>query len=264
MMRTTIYLKDLRDQRRGFIGWSIGVILTVGIMGAFWPFMKDMPDIAAFVETYPEAFRKLFQIEAMTSGAGFFNVELFSMMLPIIFLVFGISRGARLVAGEEEVGTLEALASVSVPRYRILLDKALALVTTVSGLGLVTFLATWVTSALFGMEVPTGEALISSAVMAFLGIEFGLIALAIGALTGHRGLALGTASALAVASYLLYVAGVFIEEVETWRILSPFQQALAGGPIGGGWRAVFLWMPMVGMLAAAASGWRFDRRDLSS
>jgi ABC-2 type transport system permease protein len=261
-MRMTIFLKDLRDLRNGFIGWSIGVFLTVGIMGAFWPFMRDMPDIAGFVEAYPEPLRELFQIEAMTSGTGYFNVELFSMMLPIIFLVFGISRGARLVAGEEEAGTLEVLASVSVPRLRILGEKALVLVTSLTALGVVTLLATSATSGLFGMDVPVGEALAASAAMALLGMEFGLIALAVGAFSGHRGLALGTASALATASYLLFVAGVFVEAVESWRVVSPFQQALEGGPIGGGWRAAFLLMPLVGALVTAASGRRFDRRDL--
>ena len=85
--------------------------------------------------------------------------------------------------------------------------------------------------------------------MAALGIEFGLVALAVGAFVGTRGAALGVGSALAVAAYLLYVAGVFVDWADTCRTLSPFQQALAGGPLGGGWRVSFLWMPAVGIVA---------------
>ena len=40
----------------------------------------------------------------MTSGLGFLNAELFSLMLPVLFLIYAIARGARLVAGEEEAG----------------------------------------------------------------------------------------------------------------------------------------------------------------
>ncbi len=261
-MRRSIFGKDLRDQVRGLAAWSIGVVVTVGIMGAFWPSMRDMAHIEPFLEAYPEQMRELFNIDAMTSGSGFLNVELFSIMLPIIFLVFGIARGARLIAGEEEAGTLEVLASLSVPRIRILAEKAAVLVVAVAGLGFVTLLSTVLTSAVFDMGVGLSEATAATAAMAAMGIEFGLVALAVGAFAGTRGVALGVASALAFAAYLLYVAGVFVDWAETWRMLSPFHQALAGGPIGGGWRLAFLWMPAVGIVAMLGVAHRFDRRDL--
>ncbi|MGF1668004.1 MAG: ABC transporter permease subunit [Acidimicrobiia bacterium] len=263
-MRRSIFGKDLRDQVPGLVGWSIGVVMTVGIMGAFWPSMRDMAHIEPFLEAYPEQMRDLFDIDAMTSGSGFLNVELFSIMLPIIFLVFGIARGARSVAGEEEDGTLEMLASLSVPRVRILVEKAAVLVVAVATLGAVTLASTVATSALFDMGVPLAEAAAATAAMVAMGVEFGLVALAVGAHVGVRGVALGSASALAVASYLLYVAGVFVDWAETWRVFSPFQQALGGGPIGGGWQVSFLWMPAVGILAMLVVAHRFDRRDLGS
>lgn len=263
-MRSSIFAKDLRDQVRGLVGWSIGVVLTVGIMGAFWPSMRDMAHIEPFIEAYPEQMRELFNIDAMTSGSGFLNVELFSIMLPIIFLVFGIARGARLVAGEEEAGTLEVLASISVPRLRILAEKAAVLIVSIAALGLVVLASTVATSQMFEMGVPLGEAAAATGSMVAMGVEFGLVALAIGAFGAGRAAAIGTASALAVASYLLYIAGVFVEAAETWRIISPFQQALEGGPLGGGWRASFLWMPAVGLAVLSAVVRRFDRRDLGA
>jgi ABC-2 type transport system permease protein len=263
-MRRSVFGKDLRDQLRGLVGWSIGVSLTVVIMGAFWPSMRDMAHIEPFLESYPEQMRQLFDIDAMTSGSGFLNVELFSIMLPIIFVTFGIARGARLMAGEEEAGTLEVLASMSVPRLRILAEKAVVLVVAVVALGAVTVASTVLTSTLFDMGVPLGEAAAAAAAMVAMGVEFGLLALAIGASVGARGVAIAGSSAVAVAAYLLYVAGVFVEWAEAWRVISPFQQALGGGPIGGGWRVSFLWMPAVGVLSLALAARHFDRRDLGA
>jgi ABC-2 type transport system permease protein len=263
-MRRSIFAKDLEDQARGLIGWSVGVALTVLIVAAFWPWMGGMADLARMLESFPEQMRRLFQVEAMTSGSGFLNVELFSIMLPIIFLVFGIARGARLVAGEEEAGTLEVLASLSVPRLRILIEKGAVLVVSLSALGAVTFLSTWAATALFDMGVPVGEALAASVAMVLLGVEFGLVALAVGAVTGNRGMALGAAAVLAAGSYLLFVAGALVEAVEPWRIVSPFQQALEGGPLGGGWRIAYVWMPAVGVAGLLAAMRAFDRRDLGA
>ena len=66
--------------------------------------MRDMPNLDEFLSSYPDALKKAFNLGAMTTGTGFLNAELYTLVLPILFLVFGISRGSRLVAGEEEAG----------------------------------------------------------------------------------------------------------------------------------------------------------------
>jgi ABC-2 type transport system permease protein len=264
MTRPNILLHDLREGRRGLIGWSIGIVATVGVMGAFWPSMRDMADIAQFLEAYPEEMRELFNIDAMTSGSGFLNVELFSIMLPIIFIVFGITGGARLLGGEEETGTMEVLASVGVSRSRILAEKLGVLVLGVGTLWVVTAVSTVLTSALFDMGVPTGEAVASSLAMALLGLEFGAIALAAAALTGTRGRSAAIGSVLAVGAYLFYIAGAFVDWLDDWRILSPFEQAIGEGPLGYGLRWPLLALVAVAVAAVAIALPVFDRRDVGT
>ena len=99
-MFRNVFVKSLRDQFRGLIGWGIGSTLLVIVEVALWPSVRDIPDVEEFLSNYPEAMRDLFNIEAITTGAGFLNVELFSIILPAVFLIFAIGRGARLVAGE--------------------------------------------------------------------------------------------------------------------------------------------------------------------
>ena len=129
MSRVPIWMRTVRDQRRALLGWSLGVAALVFVMALVWPTVRDMKDIQKFLDNYPEALRKLFRLDSYGTGAGYLNSELYSLMVPAIFLVFSIARGARLVAGEEEDGTLDVLVCVAPSRGRVVLEQAGALAT---------------------------------------------------------------------------------------------------------------------------------------
>jgi len=265
MTPSTIYTKALYDQRRGLLGWSIGIAATTALFVLIYPMIVAMEDIEVLLEQYPEAFGELFNIEAITSGPGFLNAELFSLLAPALFLVYGIGRGARAVAGEEETGTLEVLLTTPVSRTRVLVEKALALLTGVTVLGLVLF----VTMIAFGPLVDLGlsirYAAAAAASMTLLGAEFGLLALAFGAITGRRGPAITVAGVAAVASYVLFAMGALVEEVEPWRFLSPFQHAMGTDPILNGMSAGYtLAMVAVGVVAIVLGGPLLERRDVAT
>src|SRR5581483_8375501 len=139
-----------------------------------------------------EAMRKLFDIEAIRTGRGYLNTELFSMMLPSLFVIFGVGRGARLLAGEEEAGLLEAVLTTPVSRRRVLLGKAFALGATIGALGGVLFVA--------GVEMAA-----ASLAMVLIGVEHAWLALAVGAATGRRSAAIAAGAVVAVAGYMLFV-----------------------------------------------------------
>ncbi|GIH81570.1 hypothetical protein Plo01_79990 [Planobispora longispora] len=67
---------------------------------------------------------------------------------------------------------------------------------------------------------------------------------------------------MAFAGYVLYVAGEFVEALEFWRSISPFQQALEGGPLGAGLSVVYAWMVLAPLVLLAAAVPVFDRRDI--
>lgn len=261
-MLANVFVKTLRDLRRGLIAWSIGLILLVAVIAAVWPSFRDLPELNEFLDAYPEVMKELFNIEAITSGVGFMNAELYSLMFPALFLIFAIGRGARMVAGEEEDGTLEVLLATPVTRVRVLVDKAAALAVAVTILGIAVWAATAAASPVAGMDIGVGSAATASLAMVLLGLEHGWLALAVGAATGRRGLAIGVASVFAVAGYVLYVLGALVESFEPWRPLSPFHQALEGGPLGAGLPLAYLWMGLVGLAFVAAALFAFDRRDV--
>ncbi|MET8796925.1 hypothetical protein ABZV91_10810 [Nocardia sp. NPDC004568] len=49
------------------------------------------------MKNYPGPLRGLCDLDEFGTGIGFLDVELFSMLLPTLFLVFAIGRGARAI-----------------------------------------------------------------------------------------------------------------------------------------------------------------------
>jgi ABC-2 type transport system permease protein len=258
----SVLIKTLWDQRRGLIGWGVGTGLLVVLMGAFWPSMRDMPDLEDFLSNYPEALRDLFDIDAITTGAGYLNAELFSIMVPALFVIFGVGRGARLVAGEEEMGSLDVLLVTPVSRRRVLLHKAAALALSALALGAVLFAVTAAASVVYGMGVGVGHLAGASIAMVLLGVEHGWLALAVGAATGRRSAAVAAGGIVAVAGYVLYVLGRMVDAVAPWAVVSPFHQALDGGPVGAGLPLLYSWMALGAVAVLAAAVPAFDRRDV--
>lgn len=260
----TVYLKTLRDLRHGLIGWSVSIGLLVLVESLIWPSFKDMKDIEKLFAQYPDYMQRLFDVTAMTSGRGFINAELFTLLLPALFLVYAIGRGARLVAGEEEEGTLDVLLVTPLSSTRILLEKALGLATAVVVLGVALYAVTLGCSWAIGMGIGPGDTFSGCLAMVLLGTEFGLLALGVGAATGRRSLAVAVPAALAVAAYVLYVAGLLVQGVDPWQHLSPLEQALASGPLGGGLPLDFLWLLLGCVLVTLATLPTLDRRDIAA
>jgi beta-exotoxin I transport system permease protein len=261
-----VFVKTLRDQRRGLLGWSLGIAFLVFVEASIWPTMRDT-DWDELLQSYPEELRELFDLDAMTTGAGFMNAELFTLLLPALFIVYAVARGARLVAGEEEAGTLDVLLVTPVSGARIVLQKALALVTSLGLLGVVLFAVTLGSSALFDLfdlGIGAGAAATGSLSMVLMGAEYGAIALAVGVVTGRRAWAIAVGTVAAVAAYVLYAIGAMVGEVEPWRPLSPFHQALEGGPLGAGLPLRYLWLVAVAVAAVLVAMPVLDRRDIAA
>ena len=261
MLRTTLG-RSLYGMRRGLVGWGIGVAVCVWVMAAIWPSMQSM-DIDALLAQYPEPLKEAFNVADYGTGTGFLNGELFSIVIPAIFAVYGIGRGARLVAGEEQDGLLELVVVTPTSRTSVLLQKAAALAVGVAVLGAVLWASILVGSALAGMDVGVIPAARAAVLVTLLGIEFGAVALAVGAATGRRSAAVAAGGGLAVAAYLLYLVGQLVEGVRPYRWMSPVYQAIVDGPIGPSLPELAALMPLVAIAAVAAAAPVFDRRDLS-
>ena len=260
-MLTNVFTKTLRGQRRGLVGWGIGIALTVVVMAAVWPSFSNV-DINKLVAEYPEGLKKAFNIDAMNTGIGFMNAELFSLVLPVVFVIYAVSRGSRLVAGEEEDGTMEVLATLPVSRRTMLLHKAAALAVSVGVLTVILAMATGAGSVIFGLDIGAWAVIVGSVSMGFLGLEFGLLALALSAATGRLSLAMGVAAGIGGFTYVCFLLSQLVASLRGLRLISPFYAATVGGPLGPSLPAIAWSMPAVGLVALLIAVVVFDRRDL--
>lgn len=260
----SMYRKAVWDQRKSLLAWGSGLAMIVFLEAALWPSIKSMPTFDEYLADFPTALKELFAMDTMSTGRGFLNAELFTLMLPMMMIIYGITRGARMVATEEEQGTLDLLLVTPLSTTRLLAEAEAALVTGLLTLGGVVFAATVVGSATFGLGISLPEACVGAGATTLLGIEFGTVALVAGALTGRHGVAVAVSSGAALAAYVLYIGGVFVSGLEHWRAVSPFQQALHGGPLSGSVPASFLWLALIPLALCALALPTWGRRDIGA
>ena len=250
-----VLLRTVRDAGRGLVFWTAGIVLLVVVTVSIYPSIEGNADLTDAVENYPKELTAFFGGELdFASGAGYLNGELYSLMVPLLLLVYGIGAGARAIAGEEEAGTLKLLLAHPLRRRRVLLEKLGAAVVLLAGLGAVVFLAVTAASAVFGLDVGTADVAAATHGAVLLAAAFAALALLVGAATGSRALAIGVAASLVIASYLLYGLGNLVDALEPVQALAPWDWYAGGDQLRNGldWPGTLLLLGSVVVLAGAA------------
>lgn len=266
-MLRNVFLKSLRDLRRSFAWWTIGLAGYVALIASVYPTVRDNPDLEKLVESYPEALKAFVAFGGQfdfTSAAGYLGSELFSFMMPALFLVAAVGHGAGTLAGEEERGTIDLLLSSPLSRTRVALEKLAAMCVELAALGVVLWLALWVGARAFSMEVSVAHLASATALLVVLALAYGAIAFMVAAATGRKTLAIGLTVALAVGAYLVNSLASLVEVLEPFQKATPFYHYAVADPLRQGldpWHTLFLLA--VGAVAAAAGVLLFDRRDLA-
>ncbi len=261
----TIASHTLRERWRSLLVWSLGLVGISAIELAVYPSIQATGQgWQAMLEQWPDALKEAFRLDAYTSGAGFLNTELFSMMFPIMLIAVALGAAAAATAGEEERGTADLLLSLPVVRGHVLTGKAIAMV-----LGVVVVMAAGAVTIVVGaplvdLDVGVVEVVAASVMTALLGLLFGCVGLLLGALTGKRAAALGGGIGLAIAAFLLQVLAPMADWLEPWQKVSPFSWALSADPLLNGvdWGDVGLLVAVCALLLAAAA-LVYHRRDIA-
>ena len=244
----TLTMRTVSERWRSTFGWGLGLVLMAVLQLAVYPSVaKSSASMQDFVNEWPEAFRQAFNLDAYTTGAGFLNAEMFSMMVPLVLIAVAVSGAAAATAGEEERGTADLLLSLPVSRGRVVVAKVLATVIAVLLVAAATLLTIAVGAPLVDLEVGLGELAAGVLMTVLLALFFGAVALLVAAATGKRTVALGTAVGLALGAFLLNALAPMADWLEPWQKASPFNWALGDNPLVNGVDAV-----MAGVLAVAA------------
>ncbi len=266
-MAAELVRRALLDHRRALIGWCVGVAAYIALVASIFPSIESSLDFDELIENYPDVLKSFFGLgegSDITSGAGYLDVELFSLMLPLLVLVLAIGSGARTFAGEEDAGRLELVLAYPVRRRNAVLSKGAAVAAEVVVVSLVAGIAIALLDPVLGLDLSLGHLGLAVVALAVLGIFHGWLALAVGATVPSRVLAIGVPAGVAAAGYLVNGLHGLAGWLDPFRFLSTFW-LVGSSPLQNGideWgTAVVLACAVVALVTGSLL---VERRDLET
>lgn len=264
-MLRSVFTKSLWDQRRGIVAWAIAIAVVGAAYAAFYPSIND-PNMEAALDAFPKEVLDALGMADITSPQGYVGSTVFGLLGPALMIVYAASLGTRAIAGDEESGRLDLLLAHPVTRWSVVLQRAAAVVVA---------LAVATAALLAAMVAISGPAQLGALSVAdlaaaslqlfLLAAVFATLALAVGAATGSRALAMGTVAFVAVGSYLANTMGPSVSAIAWTQHLSPFFYATGGQPLANGWQVGdALILSSVAVILVGAAVFAFGRRDVAA
>lgn len=255
-------------RRRSTLWWALALALIVLLIVASFTTMDGNQAIEDSFGDLPESVMVLMGIDAeltLTSPAGYLNSQLFANMLPLLLTVFAIGLGARIVAGDEDDGTLELVLAHPVDRRRVALERAAAAVGLLVLLGVVCAATLVLSAPLADLDLGVDQLTAATATSVLLGLLHGAVAFGAGCATGSRAIAITAGAGLTAAGFIVQSLALLSDTLRPLRWASPWQWFLDRPAILDGWASIIV--PGLGTLAAVAlvGGLglaRFARRDV--
>ena len=252
---------DLRLRRRSTIWYAAGMALYALVVVVLYPSFKHQTSLDSLSGSAAAA---LFGITGpLTSPDGWLNANIYSNFFPLIMLLLTIGYGAAALAGQDEDGTLALITALPVRRRAILLQKVAAM--AVQALLLAAAVAICVLIGRgFQLNISPASTIAVSAALLIMGLDFGLVTMAVGAVTGRRGTALGVGAGLAAVSYLVSSLASAISAIRPGRYFSLFYWSVGNDQISRGVSmADFTVLIVVGLAVLMAAVLAFHRADLN-
>lgn len=267
-MLRSVFGAAVWSRRRSLAWWIGGSFVYLLFLGSAFPTLAgNAADFEKMLDSYPEALRAMFNIVegvSLSSGPGFLHMELYSLVLPLLLIVFAVGFGARAVAGEEEDGTLDLILAGPVSRLRLLAHQFAAMTALTFLIGLVNFLAILLAGAAFDMGLSPAKLAAATFGVVLIALVFGSLALAVGAISGKRGVAVAVASAAALAAYLVFTLADVVTWLGTVQKASPWYYYAASTPLLKGleWAHAGV-LTAIAVALPVAGGVVLNRRDLA-
>ena len=263
---SSVFLKTLRDQRRSQAWWSLGAGILVGVMVGFYPTIEGIEGLQELVDQYPDSLMAMFgasDLAGFSTPAGYLNAELFGFMMPMLMAVFAVGRGSGAVAGEERSGTIELLLSQPVSRGRLLLEKYTSMTVSVAQLSSFTWVVLVVGSRVVGMDIGVVRLAEMCLSLALLGLAFGSVSFAVGAVTGRHGLSVAVGASVVAGGWVLNTLSLLSEVMEPTRWLSLMHYYNGDSPLVNGLNPAHAGVMLVVALACLGAAYAgFQRRDI--
>ncbi len=266
-MRGIVFRQMLAERRRSTLWWTLGLVALGAITVAFVPSVRqDGEALIELFDSLPQGLMAAFGIEdaqALVTAEGLINSRLYAGIGPVLVAVFGIALGVGAVVGPEDRGTLNLLLAQPVRRATVLLEAFAAAVV----LTLVVCASLWlllvVSDPLLDLELSQTGMVAANVGLALVALVFCALALAVGGVTGNRGLTVGVTAAVTVAAFFLNGLAAVVDDIAWTRWLSPFHWLQGPNPLANGFawgEFALLLATVIVLLTVAVIG--FERRDI--
>jgi beta-exotoxin I transport system permease protein len=258
MRRPSIFYKTLRDLRWQVVWYGLGLALMSAFVVYIFPsYSGQLADIEL-----PEAMRAMIGDVDYGTAKGFVSAEFLSWT-PLVLVVFAIVGGTGTLAGEEANGALDIVLAQPVSRTRVAIEKLAGLLVATLQICAIIY-AGWLISVPFvNIDLGLGDLAAATLSLVPLIVFFQAFSMWAGVTLPSRGLATGTAVALAVASYFVFYIANIVDALKPIQQLSVFYhyhgtEVLTDGVDWGG-------QALLVALYLVFAGWTllsFQRRDL--
>jgi beta-exotoxin I transport system permease protein len=261
-MHTDIAWLDISNRRRSIIGYCLGMAVYALVVVAMYPAFKTSTSLDKLIQSDSTAAALFGVTGRISSSGGWLNGNIYANFFPLVMLLLTIGYGAACLAGQDEDGTLGQLAVLPVRRTAIVAQKAAAMAVQAAALA-VTVAVLVIIGRSFQLDVTVANVASVSAAIFLMGLDFGLVAMAAGALTGRRGAAIAAGTALAAASYLVSSLAPAVSWIQPGRYASLFYWSVGNGQINQGVSlGDYAVLIVTGVCALAAAMLAFRRLDV--
>ena len=262
---SNIYLKTLRDYRIAIFGWGIGIGLMVYSTISIFPSLNLNKNDAAQINQLIKSFAWLAEGIKIYTPGGYLTYKLGFTIL--VMAIWPLLAGARMLRGEEERGSMDALLSMPKTRARVAVQKVLAMWTALLGMGLLIALFTYAGGVSVKADFGIGESLLYGLNLALICGVFGSIALFISQFTEDRGAASGITGGLLVLFIVLDMVHRVFPDAEWVSRLSPIYYYNLSKPVITSYGAnvgALLVLFALSLVLTGAALWLFVRRDIGA
>lgn len=254
---------ELSLHRVALLVWGLSVAALMLVIAAVYPSIHGNDSLNSIYGDLSPAAQGLLGGSNLTSPVGYLNTQVFAFFLPVVVLVFGLSRGSASLAGEEENRTLDLLLAQPITRRATYLQKFAAMALGVLELSLVTAATLWLLDDPVGLHLATIRIFAVSVQMGLFCLALAAAAQAIAAAAGRRVFGTAAAAGYAFLSYLIYGLAPAVPVLRHLRPLSLWRYYLGNEPLSNGFGGLEVTVLVGATIVALVVGTlAFQRRDL--
>jgi ABC-2 type transport system permease protein len=259
----SVYLKTLRDYRIAILGWGLGMGLLMLVVVVAVPSLVATPQARASLVALGPSFA-WFADPIRIDTAGGYATWKYGLTI-LVMAIWPLLATSRMLRGEEERGSLDALLSLPRARGRVALEKLAALWTALLAMGLLIGLLAFAGGKSVSADFSLGDALLFGLNVVLICGLFGAIALLLSQFTRERGTAAGWTAGLLLLFIVLDMAHRVIPNTVWLSQLSPVYYYNLSKPLvpsyGTNAGAMLLLLALCILLSGIAV-WLFARRDI--